>query len=212
MAQMSLLNKLDKHFVAAAATAVVAGGAQGAIIYSGVVNIAIPLNFDGVYLNVVTGATGTSGAGTPGWDINPYGATALTWFTPGTPAASHGLVRGQGSSTTFVDNLAGLSNYVIDGSASQNYGTGTNETTGATAFVFNSSNNIVGFRFFNEATGAVNYGWMRLSLGASFGSTRSIVDYAYEDTGAGIVAGAIPGPGAIALLGLAGLAGRRRRA
>ncbi len=212
---MNLLKKLDKHFAAAAAATVVASGAQAAIVYSGVVNISIPLNFDGVYLNMVNGATGTAGASTAGWDINPYGASSLTWFAPSNPAASHGLVRGAGSSTSQVDNLGGAGfylTYVIDGATSQNYGTGSNQTAGTTAFVFNSSDNIVGLRFWNEATSQINYGWMRLSFGASFASTRSIVEYAYENSGTGIIAGQIPTPGALAVLGLAGLAGRRRRA
>src|SRR6218665_895731 len=33
---------------------------------------AVPFNIDGFYLNVVTGATGTSGSATSGWDLNPY--------------------------------------------------------------------------------------------------------------------------------------------
>jgi len=42
--------------------------------------------------------------------------------------------------------------------------------------------------------------------------TRTVVDYAYESTAGGsIVAGAVPAPGALALLGVAGLAGSRRR-
>jgi hypothetical protein len=42
--------------------------------------------------------------------------------------------------------------------------------------------------------------------------TRTVVDFAYESVaGASIGAGVVPAPGAIALLGLAGLAGRRRR-
>jgi hypothetical protein len=169
--------------------------AHAVIVYSGVVNISIPLNFDGVYLNMVTGATGTSGAGTAGWDINPYSANALTWFAPGTPAASHGLVRGLGSSTTLVDNLFG-SNYLIaaTGTPAPNYGTGGNQTTDGTAFIFNSANNIVGLRFWNEATGKICYGWMRLSLSGAFNTTRFIVEYAYEDSGGPIIAGAIPVP------------------
>ena len=48
--------------------------ADAAIVYSGVVSISIPDNIDGVYLNVVTGA---SGAVLPaGWDVNPYTAAA----------------------------------------------------------------------------------------------------------------------------------------
>jgi MYXO-CTERM domain-containing protein len=44
--------------------------------------------------------------------------------------------------------------------------------------------------------------------------TRTVVDYAYESVaGASILAGdtGIPAPGALALLGVAGLASRRRR-
>ena len=180
---MNLLKKLDKHFAAAAAATVVASGAQAAIVYSGVVNISIPLNVDGVYLNLVNGATGTSGASTAGWDINPYGSSSLTWFLPSNPASSFGLVRGLGSSTTQVDNLFGT-DYLIaaTGTPAPNYGAGTNQTSGTTAFIFNSSNNIVGLRFWNEATSQINYGWMRLSFSAGFNTTRSIVEYAYEDS------------------------------
>jgi hypothetical protein len=42
--------------------------------------------------------------------------------------------------------------------------------------------------------------------------TRTITGIAYEDSGASIQAGAIPAPGAVALLGLGGaFAGRGRR-
>jgi MYXO-CTERM domain-containing protein len=57
---------------------------------------------------------------------------------------------------------------------------------------------------------------MRFAMGApgSAGTamTRTVVDYAYENVAnTSITAGTVPAPGAIALLGLAGLAGRRRR-
>ncbi|WP_461785708.1 hypothetical protein [Prosthecobacter sp.] len=42
--------------------------AQSAIIYSGLQNIAIPTTFDGIYLDIDTGATSTSSTG--GWDVN----------------------------------------------------------------------------------------------------------------------------------------------
>jgi hypothetical protein len=42
--------------------------AHSAIIYSGLQNIAIPTTFDGIYLDVDTGATSTSTIG--GWDVN----------------------------------------------------------------------------------------------------------------------------------------------
>jgi hypothetical protein len=44
---------------------------------------------------------------------------------------------------------------------------------------------------------------MRISLaGTSGAQPRAIVEYAYEDTGAGIMAGAIPEPSTLALLGV----------
>jgi MYXO-CTERM domain-containing protein len=42
--------------------------------------------------------------------------------------------------------------------------------------------------------------------------TRTVVDFGYESVaGVSIEAGAVPAPGALALLGVAGLAGKRRR-
>ena len=60
-----------------------------------------------------------------------------------------------------------------------------------------------------------NYGWMQFTLDvdANSGShSITLVDLAYNDEVNGsIEVGAIPAPGAIALLSIAGLAGRRRR-
>ena len=210
---MQLKNRLDAHFASAAAVAVgaamfgAAHQADAGIVWSGIVNINIPSNIDGVYLNVITGQTGSSGSSVAGWDINPYSASNLTFFS----STGGGVVRGFGSSATAVDNLAYLT--TIGAGASFNYGNGSVETTGATAMNLNSSENLIGFRFVNEATGATHYGWMRLQFtGTSFSQPRAIVEYAFESTaGASIQAGVIPAPGALALVGAAGLLARRRR-
>ncbi len=211
---MKIKNRLNAHFAACAVVAASAGvmgaahEADAAIVWSGLVNITIPSNVDGVYMNVLTGQTGTSGGAVTGWDINPYGATTLQFFG----ATGGGFVRGLGSSGTLVDNLA--QGTLIN--ASQSFGNGNAETTGATAFNAGSMSNLVGFRFVNEATGQTHYGWMRILLGGAglASQPRAIIEYAYESVaGAGIGAGVIiPAPGAIALLGLAGLVSRRRRA
>lgn len=211
---MKITSRLNAHFAACAVVAASAGvmgaahEADAAIVWSGIVNITIPSNIDGVYVNVLTGQSGTSGGAVSGWDINPYGATTLQFFG----STGGGYVRGLGSSGTLVDNLA--QGTLIN--ASQSFGGGTAETTGATAFNAGSMSNLVGFRFVNEATGQTHYGWMRILLGGAglAAQPRSIIEYAYESVaGAGIGAGVIvPAPGAIALLGLAGLVGRRRRA
>ncbi|MGA0420842.1 MAG: hypothetical protein ACO3P9_12555, partial [Phycisphaerales bacterium] len=57
-----------------------------------------------------------------------------------------------------------------------------------------------------------NYGWMRFTLE---GPTRrvTLVDWAYESVvNQSIEVGAVPAPGVLAVMAVAGLAGRRRRA
>lgn len=210
---MQFKNRLDAHFASAAvvaAGAAVLGSAHEAdagIVWSSIVNINIPSNIDGVYLNVITGQIGTSGSSVAGWDVNPYGSTSMSF----SQNLGGGFMRAGGTSTSLVDNLAYLT---VIGPA-QTFGSGTSgvESTGPTAMNLSSSENLVGFRFVNEATGLTHYGWMRIQLtGTSFGQPRSIVEYAYESTaGTSIQAGVIPGPGALALLGAAGLLARRRR-
>ena len=44
--------------------------ANAAVIYSGLQNIAIPTDYNGIYINIDNGAT--SGSTILGWDINPF--------------------------------------------------------------------------------------------------------------------------------------------
>jgi hypothetical protein len=86
---------------------------------------------------------------------------------------------------------------MIDGTAIYTRGPGS-ETTGSTVFALNSSQNIIGIRFQNEANGnAIHYGWVRLSFGSTLAAQpRTIVEYAYESqAGVGIAAGVIPAAG-----------------
>ena len=56
---------------------------HAAIVYSPVINLAIPVNAPGLYLNIQTGASGTSAASVPGWDINVGGTSSLNFASPG---------------------------------------------------------------------------------------------------------------------------------
>src|SRR5262249_23516005 len=90
------------------------------------------------------------------------------------------------------------------------------ETTGSTTFNLSSSNNYIGFRFLDETDNVVKFGWAQLSLDATFqGQPRSIIGYAYENSGGSIVVGAtaVPEPSSMAWLsrGGAGVAAYRRR-
>ncbi len=204
----TLSSRLNKHLAIAATVATGAAAvANAAIVYSGVVNINIPSSTSGVYLNVANGATSGSSS-LAGWDLNPWSGSALNFFS----STSSGQTQATGmvGAGTVASNL--IAGTMIDGSSVFTTNVGTQTTSGLN---LNSSNNIFGFKFYHEGAAAYRFGWVRISLGATAGGQpRSIVEYAYENSGAGIGAGdtGVPAPGALALLGLAGLTGRRRRA
>jgi hypothetical protein len=214
MKTKTLLNRVDTRLAACAAAAagaaIAAPPAEATIIWSGPVSINIPSTTAGIYLNVVTGVFSPTPAGAPGWDVNPYSSTGLSMFNPTVPAG--GVYVG-------VSGYYNLSTGTVIDAASL-YSSGGFSATSPNPLALNSSNNIIGFRFQNEATGnQIQYGWMRISLSGTSGSQpRAIVEYAYEDSGVGIAAGAVPEPSTFALLGVmaAGALGvrewRRRKA
>jgi hypothetical protein len=92
-------------------------------------------------------------------------------------------------------------------------GLGTRQTmvpefTGTTAFM--------GVEFF-DASNNERFGWIRINGGSTLGFPATIVDWAYDDSGAGILTGAgiVPEPSSLALgclaAGAAGLVAWRRR-
>ena len=206
--------RADRILGVTAAAVAAAGGAgivgttatvEADIVYSGPINLAVPDTIDGLYLNVVTGATGSTGGSVAGWDVNPYSAlagqfnlwgfTTTTWFSTGTIAGPYNQPIG-----TAVD------------------GTGAFFRPGGGTDIgpqmnLNSDQNYLGFQFTNEAAGnQIQYGWMQFQFGATAGE-RSIIGYAYEDSGGGIAIGVIPEPSTFGLLalGAVGLATMRRR-
>ena len=200
-------NRLDAHFAICAvamATGAAVGTANATVIYSGPVNIVVPANIDGTYINVQTGQyVNGPGSGVPGWDVNAYGTstTAVSLYA----ATGTGYMRNPdaGTSTARTNLSAGT----IVGSTSFFYGS-SSATIGTLVGQWSAnSTGFFGFKFL-AADNATHYGWMRLSIGAN-AATRTIVDYAWEDVaGTSIV---VPAPGAMALIGLAGFWKRRRR-
>jgi len=207
---MNLKTRLTQHLALAAVATAAISSANAQIVHSGIVNLSVPATTNGLYLNVVTGATnlpaGGSGATVPGWDINPW-STGFGLFSPGNPTGGAYVITAPSTAANMAFGA------LI--SAANTYGSNTSATTApATAqWILNSDQNLVGFRFRNEANNQIHYGWARFSFGGTV-ATRSLVEYAYDATaGAAIGAGVVPAPSAMALLGLGGLvAGRRRRA
>ncbi len=195
-------NRLAAHFAVAAVATVVAGAAQAAIVHWDA-NLVIPNNIDGQYINVETQTFGSAAGLVAGWDLNPYGTstTAMSWFAAAAPSGCV-MGLGQGGLTAAV---ASLSAGTLVGVASTFGNTASSVSAGG--WVLNA-NNYFGFRFLG-ADALTHYGWGVFSVGATMG-VRTLVSVEFEST-AGASVTVAPAPGAIALLGLAGLAGRRRR-
>ena len=181
-----------------ALAAPIAHNADATIVWSGPVNITIPSDNTGVYLNVVTGVFSSTPAAAPGWDVNPWGSSDLRFFTP-TPNPGGGEMVGTGS--TYFTLPFGF----VVGSFSTFASAGTTTLNAGTPFTFNSTDNYVGFRFINEAAGGqIQYGWLQLGFSGSASSQpRVIVSYAYEDSG-GPIFGFVPEPATLSLLTLVG--------
>ena len=195
-------NRLAAHFAVAAVATVVAGAAQAAIVHWDA-NLVIPNNIDGLYINVETRVAASAAGLAAGWDLNPNGPStaAMSWFAAAAPSGCV-MGLGQGGTTSAV---ASLSAGTLVSSASTFGNTASSVTAGG--WVLNS-NNYFGFRFLG-ADALTHYGWGIFSIGATMG-VRTLVSVEFETT-AGASVTVAPAPGAIALLGLAGLAGRRRR-
>ena len=170
------------------------------------VNLAIPVTPAGLYINISTGVSSTTASGAPGWDINVGGTHTLNLVSPG----GYNFVRlnlapmSAGPSNVgnafMISNMMPSASWIAGGSSD--------------GFINNSSANYVGFQFVGNDS-LTHFGWMQFSIGASVtGSDRKIVSYGWNTASTMTLAGSsitVPAPGALALLGLAGFASRRRR-
>ena len=184
--------------------------AQATVIVSNV-SISVPNNINGVYVNVVTGVSGTTPASVPGYDFNVYGSSSLglNFFTSTT---GNGIVKT--ATGTAADLAAGT---VI--SAGSLFATGV-----VAGDLFRpGGSHVLGFSFLNEITGVVNYGYARISTttgtGGGAGFPATITQLVYENSGAsvtvaGAATGAVPEPATWAMMvlgfGAIGFAVRRR--
>ncbi len=180
--------------------------ASAAIVYSGLQNIPIPFTFNGVYLNVITGAA----TNTEPSDF--MGSPTVNFDFGGVDISNGTNLRPVVNTTNQVFNIP-VSMTINSGST---FAAGTNASTmhlGPAAGQFQvGSAGYMGFAMNPGGTGE-RYGWIQMVLNNDSGGGK-IVQYAYESTaGTAIMAGAIPEPGAFSclLLAVAGLFSRRRR-
>ena len=199
---MRISNRFEKHIVAAATVAMTAAAANAGLVTWNA-NLVIPNNIDGQYINVETQTAGSAAGNVAGWDLNPYGTstTAMSWFAAAAPSGCV-MGLGQGGATTAV---ASLSAGTLVSSASTFGNTASSVTAGG--WMLNSAN-YFGFRFLGADAGT-HYGWGIMTVGATMG-VRTLTSVTFETT-AGASVTVAPAPGALALLGLAGFAARRRR-
>lgn len=208
---MSRSFKIAGGFAGASAALVGTGmvggtSAHGALVNSGPVNLSVTnSNALGLYLNMVTGATAGSGSALPGYDFNPWGPSFINFFS--TTANATPTNRGVVSDITGNIALNLAPGTVISGTSLYN----TGNASGATSFPAGTTG-YVGVRLFNEGTAAVNYGYAHISVPATAGP-YTILDYAYENTGAAVTIPGVPEPTSLGLLaiGAVGLLKRRNK-
>jgi hypothetical protein len=183
---------------------------QAAIIFTDNADIPIPMDWDGVFLNLATGATQHSSSLPSDFDTAP-------WFNPFFGGNYVLLSDLANLATTGSDQLVALEpGAMVDSNLTFTTGV-SNSTThmGPAANQFKPNTpGYIGFQMRSSPTSNNHYGWMRVRFSNT--GAGSILSYAYESiAGLGIAAGitAVPEPGRAMLLLIAATAFlfRRRR-
>lgn len=199
----NLSQVMIRSLLCAASSLLLAASAPAAIIYSGLQDVSLPNDPEGVYLNVFTGNVSSSVPGN--WSsapvINPFfGGTAI-----GTSPLLLPVITGADQILNLAyGTLVGLSSTFAAGES----GSSTHVGPAANQFQLGVEG-YLGYQFQSTVGGQVYYGFMRITIDND-GSGATIHDWSYDDTGAPI---AVPEPGRACLmaLGVLALMHRRRR-
>jgi len=176
--------------------------AGAAVVYSGVQNLSVTFDDNGLYLNPAT--CGVS----PDENTEP----TINLFFGGVAIGTNNLLRPVIVGTNEVSNLA--FGTVVDGSATYPTGwNGSSTHTGPAANQFQiGTPGYLGFAMQTTIGGPTDYGWMQIVVNNT--GAGKVIDWAYDNTaGTPVSVGAVPelSGSTLALLGTAGLLLRRRR-
>ena len=198
--------------LAAVSAAAVAQNASAAIIYSGVQDLQVPQDSNGLWVDLFSESL--TGGGLPGdlllLNEAQEGVSLQSALTTVPGAFVSFSVNGQVYLTALSEGFMVSSSSV--GPLGHFYGTMAAGAEEPSAQFNLASNKYIGLSFVRDT--ALYFAWVRVSINNSAGSFV-VHDWAYENTGGGILTGAIPAPGALALLAAGGFLGlrptRRRR-
>ena len=182
--------------------------AQAATIYSGLQDFAIPLNFNGIYLDLDTGAS--AGASFAGWDVNMFfggaGIANGSDFQPArTGTANLDAIITLSLGSTVDNSLNFSTGFGGSGNPNPHLGSGTGQFGVG-------SEGYLGFKWTTNVGAGPFFGWMRVTLTNNTGAPM-LHDWAYENAGAPIKVGQTPEPGSglLILTGTLAVALHRRR-
>jgi hypothetical protein len=208
LASTPVVARLDKHFAGCSAAAVGVASffahstpAEAGIVYSGIQNVPIfPGTVNGgVYINVEPPFNFAQGSRPGGWDLNPY----YTGWSVYVNANTKILLTGAYPTALTFGDLIGPS------------GTWSGAGWSGDSGIATGSTGYIGFSFDpDDVPGAQEYyGWFQMHVGNNNTINGSVIDWAYENTGAPIATGMVPEPSSFAILamGAAGLLMLRER-
>jgi hypothetical protein len=170
-------NDPDNRTVATPINVTVGTGGGGSVVDSGVINLDVPADITGLYINWLTGAhcdSSTGGCGGSGpYDFSPYSSGGMVFYWGGPLAATSNCVS-DGTSCLILASGASV------GPSS------TFSQADSVNYLGGNSTGFLGFSFVNANTSAVNYGYAKFTTTAGTGFPATLVEYWYDNSGAAI--------------------------